>query len=424
MDLQLVKKGFDYTQKRRKWILLLAALGLTGYGVCKVYHSPSMVKKRKKLLKLLGVLISVAEAVSDSAEAIGVVSKDLKEFVQSDSDKIPNSLRQISKITLSEEFSESVVRVTSALTVGILRGYGSESRKDDGMSANSSFLDQVLDKLFSTSGSGFASTVVGSFARNMVVAFYSDAEPSWGSNAKSSTSLDHNDSELNSAPKWVNAICDEKFRELIGDCIQQFVSTAVAVYLDKTMNVNPYDELFSGLTNPKHERKMKDMLGSICNGGLETLIKTSNQVLTGANSNSSYSYSAIDDFGSRTTFNEELLGQEPPSTDPKARKSFYENEDHGWVNKMSSTLAVPSNRKLVLDLSGRVTFETVRSFLEFLLEKLWDGMRSSLNVVHEIVVDRGLEVVRYVRATSSAIASICISLCLRMFGGVWILVPA
>ncbi|KAL7234613.1 hypothetical protein ACSBR1_018161 [Camellia fascicularis] len=170
MDLQLVKKGFDYTQKRRKWVRLLAALGFT-------------------------------EAVSDSAEAIGVVSKDLKEFVQSDSDKIPNSLRQISKIIRSEEFSESVLRVTSALTVGILRGYGSESRKDDGMSANSSFLDQDLDKLFSTSGSGFASAVVGSFARNMVVAFYSDAEPSWGSNTKNSTSLDHNDSELNSAPK-------------------------------------------------------------------------------------------------------------------------------------------------------------------------------------------------------------------------------
>lgn len=412
-----MKKGFDYTQKRRKWVILLAALGFTGYGVCKVYHSPSVVKKKKKLLKLLGALISIAEAVSDSAEAIGVVSKDLKEFVQSDSDKIPNSLRQISKIIRSEEFSESVVRVSSALTVGILRGYGSESRKDDGMSANSSFLDQVLDKLFSTSGSGFASAVVGSFARNMVVAFYSDAEPSWGSNTKNSTSLDHNDSELNSAPKWVNAICDEKFRELIGDCIQQFVSTAVAVYLDKMMNVNPYEELFSGLTNPKHERKLKDMLGSICNGGVETLIKTSNQVLTGANSNSSYSYSAIDDFECRTTF-------KPPSTDPKARKSFYENEDRGWVNKMSSTLAVPSNRKLVLDLTGRVTFETVRSFLEFLLEKLWDGMRSSLNVVHEKVVDRGLEVVRYARATSSAIVSIWFSLCLHMFGGVWILVPA
>ncbi|KAL7234634.1 hypothetical protein ACSBR1_018155 [Camellia fascicularis] len=83
MDLQLVKKGFDYTQKRRKWVILLAALGFT-------------------------------EAVSDSAEAIGVVSKDLKEFVQSDSDKIPNSLRQIYKIIRSEEFSESAVRVSSA----------------------------------------------------------------------------------------------------------------------------------------------------------------------------------------------------------------------------------------------------------------------------------------------------------------------
>ncbi|XP_028082588.1 protein PHLOEM PROTEIN 2-LIKE A10-like [Camellia sinensis] len=202
----------EYTQKKRKWFLLLAALGFTGYGVCKVYHSPSVVKKRKKLLKLLGALISIAETVPDSAEAIGVVSKDLKEFVQSDLDKIPNSLRQISKIIRSEEFSESVVRVSSALTVGILRGYGSESRKDDGMSANSSFLDQVLDKLFLTSASSFASAVVGSFARNMVVAFYYDAEPSWGSNTKDSTSLDHNDSELNSGPKWANAICDEKFR--------------------------------------------------------------------------------------------------------------------------------------------------------------------------------------------------------------------
>ncbi|KAI8017163.1 Protein PHLOEM PROTEIN 2-LIKE A10 [Camellia lanceoleosa] len=195
------------------------------------------------------------------------------------------------------------------------------------MSANSSFLDQVLDKIFLTTGFGFASAVVGIFARNMVVAFYCDAQPSWGSNMKNSTSLNHNDSELN------------------------------------------YSEVESDY------------------------------------------------------FYKEFLGKEPPSTDPKSRKSFYENEDCGWVNKMSSTLAVPSNRRLVLDLTGRVTFEMVRSFLEFLLEKLCDGMRSSLNVVHEIVVNRGLEVVRYVRATLSAIVSICISLCLHMFGGVWILVP-
>lgn len=36
---------------------------------------------REKVLKVLGALISVAEAVSDSVERIGIVYRDLKDFV-------------------------------------------------------------------------------------------------------------------------------------------------------------------------------------------------------------------------------------------------------------------------------------------------------------------------------------------------------
>uniref|UniRef100_A0A5B7A875 Protein PHLOEM PROTEIN 2-LIKE A10 n=1 Tax=Davidia involucrata TaxID=16924 RepID=A0A5B7A875_DAVIN len=429
MVLQLINKGLDYTRKRKKWVLLLAALGFSGYGVYRVYHSPSVVKKRKRLLKLLGALFSIAELVSDSAEMIGVVSKDFKEFLQSDTDQIPNSLRQVSKITRSEEFSESVIRVTTALTVGIMRGYRLEARNNDEMSANSGFSDQVLDKLFSTAGSGFASVVVGSFARNLVMAICSDGQCSRRSDVNNSTSVDHNVTESHSVPEWVNVLCGEKCREFMGDCIQLFVSTAVAVYLDKTMDINTYDEVFSGLTNPKHESKMREMLASLCNGAIETLVKTSHQVLTSTNSNvnnssSSSSYLAIDHFQSPTTLNEDFNGEEPSSTELIARKSFDENEDSGWVSKMSSTLAVPSNRRFVLDVTGRVTFETVRSFMEFLLEKLSDGLKRSLDVVHEVIVDRALEVVRYVTAKSSVIATICLSMCLHILGGGWVLVPA
>ncbi|KAL6993878.1 hypothetical protein U1Q18_011989 [Sarracenia purpurea var. burkii] len=388
-------------------------MGISAYGAYNVYHFPSMVKRRKQLSKILEALSSIGEAVSNSAEAIGVISRDLNEFLQTDSDQIPNSLRQVSKISRSEEFSESVIRVTSALTVGILRGYRSEAKKDDGMRANSSFTDQVLDKLFSPAGSGFASVVVGSFARNLVMGFYSGE-----SNAENSTGLGHDCSGLNSSPEWVNAACGGKCKELIGHCIQLFVSTAVAVYLDKTMHINPYDEFFSGLTNPKHERKMKDILASICNGAVETLVRTSNQVSTSPNSKvfnsiSSYSLEGIDEFENQ------LLGQKLI----KARESVNGSEGGGWVKKMSSTLAAPSNRKLILDVTGRITFETVRSFMEFLQKKLSDGMRRRLNGVHEVVVDRAVEVVRLVTAKSSAIATICISLCLHILGGVWSLVP-
>ncbi|KAJ6871969.1 hypothetical protein NC651_031148 [Populus alba x Populus x berolinensis] len=86
--------------------------------------------------------------------------------------------------------------------------------------------------------------------------------------------------------------------------------------------------------------------------------------------------------------------------------------------------SVPSNRRLVLEVTGRVTFETVQSFLEFLLGKLYNGMRRCVDFAHEVVVDTDIEVVRYVKAKSSVIATLCISFCLHILDAAWILVPA
>ncbi|KAJ4962170.1 hypothetical protein NE237_022109 [Protea cynaroides] len=426
MELQLVQKGLAFSRRRKKLILLLAGLGITGYGACKVYHLPSVVKKRKRFIKLLGALISVAEAVSDSAETISVVSKDVKEFLQSNSDQIPTSLKQISKITTSEEFSESLIRVTQALTVGILRGYRSDTRNGEEALATSDLTDRIMNRLLSTAGSGFASVVVGSFARSLVLAFYSDGQSSGGSNRNNhqiiASSLDPDSSSI---PRWVNVVCSDKCRELITDCVQLFVSTAVAVFLDKTMDINTYDEIFSGLTNPKHERKVRDILISLCNGAVETLVKTSHQVLTNPNSNSSLNPSSLavgQAEGTNTARDE--VSKEALAMELKERSSVDGIRDSVWVGNLSSTLAVPGNRRFVLDLTGRVTFETVRFFLDFLLYKLLAGLKKSYNIVHEEVAERGMEVVRYIGAKSSVIITLCLSLCLHMVGGPRFLVPA
>ncbi|XP_027074861.1 protein PHLOEM PROTEIN 2-LIKE A10-like [Coffea arabica] len=416
MDLDFLKWAFDYTKKKKKWVLAFGAF----YGAYKFYHLPSVVKKRKRLSKLLGALVAVAEMVSDSAEAVGVVSRDLKEFIQSDSDQIPSSLRQISKIARSDEISESLMRITTALTVGILRGNRQEKLRSGGsISPKSDFSDRILDKLFSEAGSGFASVVVGSFARNLVVTYYSNKQLNGSSNA------DHDIYESNSTAKWVNVLLEDKCREVIGDCVQMFVSTAVTVFLDKTMGINPYDELFSGMTNPKHESKVKEMLSSLCNVAVETLVRSSHQVLADAHSrdaapDSKYLPSEL--LLSPSKDQKALIQRKLMSFGSKPSKLSCENEDSGWTRKMSSTLAVPNNRKLVLDVTGRVTFESVRSFLEFLLEKIAERLRSSIDAVHDEVIDRGIEVVQHVSRKSAA-ASICLCLCLHILSSPWILVP-
>ncbi|KAL3571427.1 hypothetical protein D5086_025331 [Populus alba] len=277
---------------------------------------------------------------------------------KSESNQIPNSFKQISKVARSNEFSEGLDALTQAFTVGILRGYQSHARIHHDAGANGdrknkgspSFLNKVFEKPASPTGSGFVSVIVGSFARNLVLGLY---ESCLNSISYLNAAADGHDS----FQKVMGAVCGDKGRELIVDCIQLFVSTA-------------------------------------------TLVKTSHQVLTtddsNLNSSSDSPYLAIDQ--------EERAMEDAVS----GKEAFF----------------IPSNRRLVLEVTGRVTFETVRSFLEFLLGKLYNGMRRCVDFAHEVVVDTDIEVVRYVKAKSSVIATLCISFCLHILDAAWILVPA
>ncbi|XP_060199307.1 protein PHLOEM PROTEIN 2-LIKE A10-like [Lycium barbarum] len=406
MDLELVKKSLNYAQKKRKWIILFGLVGLSSYGAYRVYHMPSVVKKRKRVMRLLGAFISMAEMVSDSSEAVSVVSKDLKDFLQSDSDEIPRSLRQLSKIARSEEFTNSMIRLSQALTVGILRGYGSENKGEIEEVGRPNLADKVMDKMMSTAGTGFVSVVVGSFARNLVLGFYSNSGSDEGLNGNYQSSS----SEV---PRWVDIVCNDRCKLVIADCIQTFVSTAVAVYLDKTMHINVYDEMFSGLTNPKHQANVKDFLVSVCNGAVETLVKTSHQVM---NSNSACSIADQSEY--LTQESEKAFEKVPDSSQP------IDQQSNGWLTSVSTTLAVPSNRRFVLDVTGRVTFETVRSIVEFFTWKLSESMKRSVNVVHEEVVERGLDVITYVNTKSYVILTVCLALFLHILGSTHALLPA
>ncbi|KAM3342197.1 protein PHLOEM PROTEIN 2-LIKE A10 [Capsicum galapagoense] len=426
MDLEVLKKSLNYAQKKKKWIILLGLVGLSSYGAYRVYHMPSVVKKRKTVMRLLGAFISMAEMVSDSSEAVSVVSKDLKEFLQSDSEELPRSLKQLSKLARSEEFTNSVVRVSQALTVGILRGYGSENKGEIEEVGGSSFVDKVMDRMMSTVGTGFVSVIVGSFARNLVMGFYSNSESDEALNGNYQSGVPYMKVNSSEVPRWVDVVCTDRCKLMIADCIQTFVSTAVAVYLDKTMHINVYDDLFSGLTNPKNQANVKDFLVSVCNGAVETLVKTSHQVVTASGSDSDLSLksacSIVDQSDYLTQASEKALQQVAPRKINTSQP--IDLQSNGWLTSVSSTLAVPSNRRFVLDVTGRVTFETVRSIVEFFTLKLSESMKRSANVVHEEVVERGLNVITQINAKSYVILTVCLALFLHILGSTHALLPA
>ncbi|KAL1316113.1 hypothetical protein HN51_068358 [Arachis hypogaea] len=404
MELQVLEKGFDYARKRKKWVFILGAVSFASYGAYRLYNAPIVARKRMKVYKLFGTLISVAEAVSESAETVGIVSGDLKDFLQTDSDQLPNSLKQISKIARSQHFADSLATVTRSVTEGVLRGYGTVNPSNADQTGSASLLtDRVLDKMLTPAGSGFASVVVGSFARNLVLGFYSGGAGLNSRNENGVSGADRSSSNGVQVPNWVDVVCGDKCAELIGNCVQIFVSTAVAVYLDKTMHINTYDDFFSGLTNPNHETKMKNMLVTVCNNAMETLIKTTHQVLRNPNPS----------FGEDTPSRIEALDVETSFVDESkpGSESDDENENESsWISRVSSTLAVPSNRKLVLDVTGTVTFETVRSVMEFLLQTFVESIRTCVDVVREAM----LEIVRYAASKSSVIVTTCLSLCLHI----------
>ncbi|KAL0392141.1 UNVERIFIED_CONTAM: protein PHLOEM PROTEIN 2-LIKE A10 [Sesamum radiatum] len=281
----------------------------------------------------------------------------------------------------------------------------------------------------SSAGTGFVSVIVGSFARNLVMGFYANGGASEGSSENGHLDASFVKSSSSTLPGWLDVVVsDDKCRVLVADCIKSFVSTAVAVYLDKTMDVNFYDEMFSGLTNPKHQNKVTDVLVSLCNGAVETLVKTSHQVLTASKSDpplgSKESYSIIDQSEASLLENKKDLQPEAHFRKMKVMNGSKDLQNSGWIDSVSSTLAVPSNRKFVLDVTGRVTFETVRSVIQFILWKLSEGLKTSVNAVHDEVAERGFQVVRYVAAKSSVILTICLALFLHILGNTRVLLPA
>ncbi|EER91839.1 protein PHLOEM PROTEIN 2-LIKE A10 [Sorghum bicolor] len=357
-------------RRRARRLLLAAAAATAGYGLYRLYRH-----HRRRIVAAL----SLADAVSQ-------VGSDLAEFLRSDSDQVPRSLLQLSKLAASEPVSSAASSLSESLASGVLRAISHQRQLHQQQQQNpqTPLQDRILDRLLSPEGAGFASAVVGSFARNLVLS---------SCDARTADAGDREE------PRWLAALCSATGKEAAADLVRVFVSTAVAAYLDRTAAVRTNSQLLAGLSDPRHEAKVKDLAVSVCNGAVETFLRTSRQLAKEASD---------------------------ARTEAAAMERVVDDSDSSncVIQKVSSTLAAPSNRRFVLDVTGRVTAETVRSFLDFLAQRMSDGARKSIVIARDEVAERGLVAVKYLGAKSMAIFTISLALCMHILMGTRFLLPA
>jgi hypothetical protein len=356
-------------RRRARHLLLAVSAAAAGYGVYRLYRH-----HRRRLVAAL----SLADAVSQ-------VGSDLADFLRSDTDQVPQSLLQLSKLAASEPVSSAASSLFESVASVVLRAISShqELHQQRQQNSQSPLQDRILDRLLSPTGAGFASAVVGSFARNLVLSSCN------GSNAEAGAREE---------PQWLTALCSARGKEAAADLVRVFVSTAVAAYLDRTVAVRSSNQVLAGLSDPRHEARVKDLAVSVCNGAVETFLRTSRQ-----------------------------LAKEVPVARVEAvalEREARNSGTNGVIHRVSSTLAVPSNRRFVLDVTGRVTAEIVRSFLDFLAQRVSDGARKSIVVARSEVAERGLVAVKYLGAKSIAIFTISLALFMHILMGTRFLLPA
>ncbi|KAH7434539.1 hypothetical protein KP509_06G022200 [Ceratopteris richardii] len=329
-------------------------------------------------------------------------------------------------------------------------------RKPKSAKNSEGFLEKLLSKLFSEPGVNFASTITGTFTRNLVLASFDmygqnksstrDCRPSSSFNNQH-TVLQTETENISTYTKVMDVLFSDQCRILIAECMQTFISTAVTVYIEKTKDVNFYNDLVAGITNPSHKDSVKEMLISVCNGAVETLVKTSYDVLKdgelrasdsdeGARNDNVYQMEEHLDIDTRNMSSGSLVVIDREPILPSRHFIEYDHHDtrsqgtsaggvQGFMGEVSRTLAIPSNQKLILDVAGRMSSEAVKSFLNAVISiaisQISSKMHGSWNLLKKSVASYpGSEQKQRTGDTAAKayiLASVSLAICLHVLSG-------
>ncbi|CAI5507187.1 unnamed protein product [Closterium sp. Naga37s-1] len=289
---------------RRVAVLLGAATAAGGgiYIAYKVSNSEYYRRQRQRVRDAWILFSRLYNAVFAASELSTTVLTDVRAFIESDSDEVPRSVRQILKLSSSEEFQRAVVRTTYSVTEGVLHGVCLSSawngpdetasacpaQGTNGVDSSSGIsgmpvrrmglVESVLDKLFTDEGRTFASAVVGKAMRSLVVSLVDklSSPPGGVSASGGATGASSAAGSRQALTGWelilVELATNEKGKALLTDIVATFAVNAVGTFIEKTRNVNVYHDILAAVS--RHQELVKDVGAHILTRTAETTVAT------------------------------------------------------------------------------------------------------------------------------------------------------
>jgi hypothetical protein len=107
-------------RKNRRYLLaggaVVAVLGTLAY---QAYESDVYGRSKRYMSKVKAALQQYSDALSTGGEICARILRDLQQFLQSEGDEVPPTLRQVSKLLQSQEFTSTTSSTVSSIYHGL-----------------------------------------------------------------------------------------------------------------------------------------------------------------------------------------------------------------------------------------------------------------------------------------------------------------
>lgn len=277
--------GGRNNRQLRKYLLAGGAVALVGTLAYRAYQTDAYGRSKSYLSKLRAALQQYTDAVATGGDICATIMRDLRQFLQSDGDEVPSSLRQVSKLLQSEEFTSTASSTVAAIYEGVAgermpfyapigvfhpsqslvsfhslfifsRSFHSAARSQpgEGQQDQPSAIDKILDALLSDRGHSLVSVAVSMGAKNLVSAYVEASSRAAAANANGVPQADSTD-------KTLSFLSTPEGQQLAVMAVAAFASNGMRVYMDKSLEVNFYEDLFTSLAKPQHLEAAKQCIG-------------------------------------------------------------------------------------------------------------------------------------------------------------------